>query len=216
MLNSPIRLIAAAAAVFVVSAAPVAADLTDDLKHLSGTKSPASYSSFDVIDSWAFDMEVGSIWNVGNGTPLDYHIIPAIFSVRTPAHWVWNLDDGATFAVRARVNALLEGIIDGPESRYLGFSASPSFEYWLPSKKTYFHFAVGGGAGWIDSRGVEGGQGQDFTWNWYMHGGVRHFVTERMAVSLGVYYQHNSNRGATDPNPGIDAVGPMLGLSWHF
>ena len=202
-------------ALLLAFAGASAAGLTDDIERL-GRAEYAGSDPFDLIDSWAFDMEVGSIWNVGNGTPLDYHIVPAILSVRTPAHWVWDLDNGATFAVRARVNALMEAIVDGPENHYFGASASPSFEYWLPNKRTYLHFAVGGGAGVIDSRGVVGGQGQDFTWNWYMHGGVRHFVTDRMAVSLGVYYQHNSNRGATDPNPGIDAVGPMIGLSWHF
>lgn len=192
-----------------------AAGLTDEIERLESAKY-AGVSSFDLIDSWAFDIEVGSIWNVGSGTPLDYHIVPVIFSLRTPSHSTWDLDNGATLAMRARVNVLTEAILDGAENHYFGMSASPSFEYWLPGKKTYLHFAVGGGAGYIDSQDVVGGQGQDFTWNWYIHGGVRHFVTERMAVSLGVYYQHNSNRGATDPNPGIDAVGPMIGLSWHF
>ena len=204
------------AAAFSVAVAGVSpAGLTDDIEYLNG-ENLAVESSFDLIDSWAFDLEVGSIWNVGNSTPLDYQIVPTILSLRTPAHWAWDLDNGSTFAVRARFNALFEAIVDGPENHYLGMSASPSFEYWLPNKKTYFHFAIGGGAGFIDSQGVDGGQGQDFTWNWFMRGVVRHFLTERMAVSLGVYYQHNSNRGATDPNPGIDAVGPMLGLSWHF
>ena len=215
MLPTARRSFALVAALVLGIAGVAKAGLTDELESLKDAKY-SGMSTFDLIDSWAFDMEVGSIWNVGNGTPLDYHIVPTVISLRTPAHWVWDLDSGATFAVRARMNALMEAIVDGPENHYFGFSASPSFEYWLPNKKTYVHFAIGGGVGVIDSQGVEGGQGQDFTWNWYMHGGVRHFVTERMAVSLGVFYQHNSNRGATDPNPGIDAVGPMVGLSWHF
>jgi len=204
-----------AASLIPALAGSALAGLTDDIERLESAKY-AGVSAFDLIDSWACDMEVGSIWNVGSGTPLDYQIVPVIMSLRTPAHWAWEMEGGATFAVRARVNALMEAIVEGPENHYFGVSASPSFEYWLPGKKTYLHFAVGGGAGAIDSQDVYGGQGQDFTWNWYMHGGVRHFVTERMAVSLGVYYQHNSNRGATDPNPGIDSVGPMIGLSWHF
>ena len=195
--------------------AVASAGLTEEIEHLEDA-GPRGACAVDLIDSWAFDVEVGSIWNVGSNTPLDYQIVPTILSLRTPSHWVWDLKSGATFAVRARVNALMEAIIEGPENHYFGMSPSPSFEYWLPNKKTYLHFAIGGGAGAIDSQGVYGGQGQDFTWNWYMHGGVRHFISERMAVSLGVYFQHNSNRGATDPNPGIDALGPMLGLSWHF
>ena len=205
----------ASGALALVLASTASAGLTDEIERLEEAGN-AGTSSFDAIGSWAFDAEIGSIWHVGNGTHLDYHIVPAIFSLRTPAHWRWELDNGATFAVRARFNALAEAIVDGPENHYFGASASPSLEYWLPNNKTYFHFAIGGGIGVIDSQGVEGGQGQDFTYNWFMHGGVRHFVTERTAVSLGVYYQHNSNRGATDPNPGIDAVGPMVGLSWHF
>ncbi|MGI9245063.1 MAG: acyloxyacyl hydrolase [Verrucomicrobiales bacterium] len=191
--------------------------MNDDLEQLIAAEGgSAGPDEFDLLDSWAFDIDVGSIWNVGNNTPLDYQIIPAILSLRTPSHWVWDLANGASLAVRTRVNALVEAIVEGPENHYFGMSASPSIEYWFPRKRTYLHFAIGGGAGYIDSQGVYGGQGQDFTWNWFMHGGVRHFVTEKVAVSLGVYFQHNSNRGATDPNPGIDAVGPLVGLSWHF
>jgi lipid A 3-O-deacylase len=35
-------------------------------------------------------------------------------------------------------------------------------------------------------------------------------------MRVGVMFQHISNGGATDPNPGINALGFTVGLSWGF
>ena len=88
-------------------------------------------------------------------------------------------------------------------------------EYWI-GRNTYLHMSIGGGFGWVDSQGVPGGQGQDLTYNFFGRAGIRHFIGEHLAIGAGLYYQHFSNRGATDPNPGIDGMGPMVGLTWDF
>jgi hypothetical protein len=31
-----------------------------------------------------------------------------------------------------------------------------------------------------------------------------------------VYFQHISNRNMNPVNPGLNAVGPMLSVGWHF
>jgi hypothetical protein len=68
----------------------------------------------------------------------------------------------------------------------------------------------------VDSQGVPGGQGQDFTLNWFAHLGVQQVLTDRMSLRAGAMFQHMSNGGATDPNPGIDAIGFTLGISRRF
>jgi hypothetical protein len=35
-------------------------------------------------------------------------------------------------------------------------------------------------------------------------------------LRAGVLFQHLSNGGRTDPNPGLNAVGPEVGLSFSF
>lgn len=173
-------------------------------------------ASFDRIDSWTLDFESGVIWRISGSTHLDYVLAPSLLSVRTPAHFVFELGSDSLLVVRSRLNFLAEAVIEGPENHYFGISGSPSIEWWFPGRATYLHLAVGGGAGWIDSQDAHGGQGQDFTYLWFIHSGIRHFIGERTAVSFGVYYQHLSNRGATYPNPGIDALGPMIGITHHF
>lgn len=170
---------------------------------------------FDRIDSPVLDFETGVLMRVTENTNLNYTVIPTIISFRSPGHWVWDVGD-STLVFRSRTSLLMEGFAEGPETYYLGVSGSPSIEWWFPGKDTYLHFSVGGGFGWVDSQGVEGGQGQDLTYNWFIHGGLRHFISEKTSVSLGVFFQHNSNRGATDPNPGLDTLGPMIGFSRHF
>ena len=71
-------------------------------------------------------------------------------------------------------------------------------------------FAVGGGAGAIDSTDVVGGQGQDFTFNWFANLGLRYQLNEDFSLQGGLLFQHLSNAGATDPNPGLDVLGFSL------
>jgi lipid A 3-O-deacylase len=70
----------------------------------------------------------------------------------------------------------------------------------------------------MDSKGYEvpGGQGQDFNLNWLIHAGVRFRTAHAWWASLGLYFQHISNRGLNKINPGLNALGPTLGLSRKF
>jgi hypothetical protein len=105
---------------------------------------------------------------------------------------------------------------NGPESHYLGFSGSPSVEWWNKSGTWSLFTGSGGGFGLVDSRGIKGGQGQDFTLNWFIRGGIEHVLPNNRRLSAGIMYQHMSNGGQTKPNPGIDALGFTLGYSWAF
>jgi hypothetical protein len=70
----------------------------------------------------------------------------------------------------------------------------------------------------MDSKGHEivGAQGEDFNFNWFAYGGMRFRCADRLSASLGLYFQHVSNGGMNKVNPGLDALGPMLSLGWHF
>lgn len=125
------------------------------------------------------------------------------------------LGDG-DLTLRAGINVLAEPIARGPETGYLGVSLGPTLEYWPSFRKWTLFASAGGGVGWVDSRDVPGAQGQDFTLNWFAQAGVRWYLRPNLALCGSAFFQHMSNGGATDPNPGIDAVGPMIGVTWHF
>lgn len=169
----------------------------------------------DPASDWSLDVETGSLWRVSQNTFLDYVILPQIISLRTPAHFRFRLGPGE-LTVRSRFSLLAEAIVTGPETAYLGFSASPSVEYWFPGRTTALCASVGGGFGAIDSTDTPGGQGQDLTLNWFASAGVRHYLKPGFALSAGLMFQHWSNGGATDPNPGLDILGPVIGASWSF
>jgi lipid A 3-O-deacylase len=181
------------------------------------TGGPAELSSWQdrVASQWGVDFETSALWRISDNTFLNYTVLPQALSIRTPANYQVKLENGSQWLLRSKLSLLAEAIVEGPESQYLGWSCSPSIEYWW-SEKTYFHFSVGGGFGLIDSQGVPGGQGQDFTYNWFSSAGVRHTFGNGWTVGAGLMFQHFSNRGATDPNPGLDALGPMLGISRLF
>lgn len=162
------------------------------------------------------DLEAGYLWKVGGDTPLDYGIAPLILSWRTKEMLGWHFGDGSSLFVRSRFSLLGEWIETGPENHYLGLSAAPSLEWWSPGGNWSLYSQIGGGFGWIDSQGVVGGQGQDFTLNWFFTTGVAHALTESLQLRAGLMFQHLSNGGATTPNPGVNTMGLTIGLSWGF
>lgn len=161
-------------------------------------------------------VETGLLWGFGNDTPLSYRLVPTQLSWRSAEACVRPLQDGSRLMIRHRFTLIATWVQQGPESRYLGGAASPSIEWWNPAGTWALVGGAGGGVGWIDSRDVPGGQGQDFTLNWFMRGGIEHVTKRGATLTAGVMFQHLSNGGQTDPNPGIDALGFTLGYSWPF
>jgi lipid A 3-O-deacylase len=166
-------------------------------------------------ESTAVSLESGLLWQVGSSTPLSYRLLPTQLSWRS-REFLGRPIGRARLVLRHRLTLLGTAIQQGPESHYLALNASPSVELWSPSGRWCVYGGAGGGLGWLDSQGVRGGQGQDFTLNWFARGGVEHLAGKNFRWSAGVMFQHMSNGGQTKPNPGIDAVGFTLGASWAF
>ena len=166
---------------------------------------------------WEVALEAGYLSKVKNNTPLDYVIAPVQVAWRSPVfRELWQGSSGSRLTVRHRIAVIGETFIKGAEDYYLGFAGAPTFELWMPNGRTALFYEIGGGFGWVNSKGVEGGQGQDFTFNWFTQLGVRQQLTQALAVSGGAYFIHHSNLGMTDPNPGIDVLGINLGIIWSI
>ncbi|MDB6167884.1 MAG: hypothetical protein JWM88_748 [Verrucomicrobia bacterium] len=167
---------------------------------------------------YELEMMSGVLWKVGGGaTPLSYTLVPQILSLKIPPisarPWA-----GGTLVMRSRFSLLMEPIVRGPEHYYLGLAAAGEIEWRDASGRFTAFFAAGGGFGVMDSKGYEvvGGQGQDFNLNWLMHCGARYRTGENWQVSAGLYFQHISNKGMNKVNPGLNALGPTLGISKLF
>jgi hypothetical protein len=166
---------------------------------------------------WAssqWDTEAGVLWEVGTGTPWPYRLVQGQLAWRSRRVFGWDLHKGSSILVRHRLALIGAWMQQGPESHYAAFSGSPSLEWWNAAGTSALFGGAGGGFGVLDSRGVRGGQGQDFTLNWFMRGGIEHVMRDGRRVSAAIMFQHMSNGGATKPNPGIDALGFMLGWTW--
>jgi hypothetical protein len=167
---------------------------------------------------YELDYTTGIFWKVGGGaTPLSYRLLPQIVTLKIPPisarPWM-----GGTLVMRSRFSLLVEPIVQGPEDYYLGLAAAGELEWRDPSQRFTAFFAAGGGFGWLNSKGYEvaGGQGQDFNLNWLVHSGLRYRTSEAWQVSLGLYFQHISNKGMDKINPGLNALGPTVSLSRLF
>ena len=171
------------------------------------------------VPGWAtsaLNVETGLLWEVGNNTPFDYRLMPVQLSWRSGQFIGHEFADGSRIVVRHRLTMFAERVSNGPESHYIGVSASPSVELWDKTGKWSLFGGAGGGFGLVDSKGVPGGQGQDFTLNWFLRGGIEHVMQGNGRLTAGIMFQHMSNGGMTDPNPGINAFGFMLGYGWNY
>jgi len=164
----------------------------------------------------ALNVESGVLWEIGTGTPFPYRLIITQLAWRSKEFMEHDFADGSRIVVRHRLALLGDVIAGGPESHYVGFSGSPSLEWWDKSGTWSLFTGSGGGFGLVNARGIKGGQGQDFTLNWFIRGGIEHVLANNRRLSAGIMYQHMSNLGMTKPNPGIDALGFTVGYSWAF
>jgi len=167
-------------------------------------------------ETHALDLSSGVLWGLRMNTPLSYRLVPTELSWRSPQAFGRVLDGGGRLMIRHRLTLIGNWIQQGPESRYLAFSGSPSIEWWNPEGTWALVGGAGGGFGWIDSRQVPGGQGQDFTLNWFVRLGFEHAPTPHRRFGAGLMFNHLSNGGQTDPNPGLNAIGFTLSHAWSF
>ena len=168
-------------------------------------------------DHWEVAVEMGYLEKIRDNSPLDYVIVPLQVAWRSPAMFdLWKGESGARLTVRNRIAVILETYVEGAEDYYFAFAGAPTLELWNAAQQSALFLEVGGGAGITNSNDTPGGQGQDFSFNWFSQLGVRHQLSKNQAITAAGYFTHHSNLGMTDPNPGIDVLGINLGLVWQF
>lgn len=168
---------------------------------------------------WAtstWNLETGILWEAGTSTPWPYRLMQSQVSWRSPKVFGWELKNGSQILMRHRLTLIGTLMQQGPESYYFAVSGSPSLEWWNRQGNWALFGGAGGGFGLLDSQEVAGGQGQNFTLNWFARGGIEHVTKRNLHWTAAIMFQHMSNGGATEPNPGIDAVGFMVGVGWKL
>ena len=181
--------------------------------------SGAAAEPYDPTLHWEVNYETGVLWRVtGSATPLAYTVLPQILTAESTRVGTARPLAGGDLVLRNRFSLLVEPISMGPEHHFIGGTASGVMEWWDKRRTRALFFAAGGGVGWLDSKGhtVSGGQGEDFNFTWLAYPGVRFMLGDRLSASVGVYFQHVSNTHLNRVNPGLNAVGPVASVGWHF
>ena len=129
---------------------------------------------------------------------------------------------GEPFIWQWRGTVVADAIFKGPETVYLGFA--PQFRVIAPLGKTPFALFLGGGGGcgWANANTAnvsDGGLGEPFTFILMGSWGLRYSIDKHWTAWLGMDYQHLSNAGISDwhkQNIGLDSLGAMVGVGYHF
>lgn len=106
------------------------------------------------------------------------------------------------------------GIVSGRGNYTAGFALALRYNF-IPESWRVVPFAqIGLGAEFtdIDTRLL----GQRFNFNLDAALGMRWFVASRVSLNLEYRYQHISDADQTKLNVGINAHGPVVGVSWYF
>lgn len=164
----------------------------------------------------AIDFETGMLWKVGGDTTFNYRIVPFMITWRTKEIFGMHFRNGSALTIRHKFTGMLNWFAEGSENRYLGFAAGPTLEWWDATGTWSIFGSGGGGVGWVDAQGAPGGQGQDFTLNWYGQFGVSRALTDSWALRVSGLFQHLSNGGQTTPNPGLNSLGLLIGLTRSY
>jgi hypothetical protein len=105
-------------------------------------------------------------------------------------------------------------VFDGPGDYIAGMTLWLRYNFVKPNCRLVPFFQMGAGVVSTDiDRNIVG---QPFNFNLDIGAGVRYFVARKWSVNLEYRYQHISNANTGDRNIGINAHGPILGISYFF
>ena len=174
---------------------------------------------FPYNTKFIFDFMEGESWGRPDVFP-DYTLIPLTLSLR------WHLDDlGGPWFLRGNTDVTFSGsytvIPQGPESYYASFMTGARYNFVQPNWRIAPYLEGRVGCGFTDARGPEGklyAQGEDFTFTFWMGGGLRYNFDPRYSVSAGIAYMHISNLYLSNDayNYGINVFGPTIGMNIAF
>ncbi len=190
------------------------------------TKIKRTVSSFDDKD-WSIELGSGIlIADVRTDLP-GYTLVPADLTASLKVDDD-SLDDFASGIFRGHTEFVFRGfwdaVIYGTESRFVGTSLGPRYNFVQPGWK-WVPFVEGNiGFAFTDSQGVttdrgQIGQGQDFAFNFGIATGVRYDISDDWFVRFSAIYTHFSNAGLSDPerkNRALDAAGPEVSFGYRF
>src|SRR5690606_4331378 len=93
------------------------------------------------------------------------------------------------------------------------------YNFVQPNARFVPFIQIGAGGAYSDAASDDEVQkliGADWSWELQAAVGFRHFLTERIALTMMIQYQHFSNADREPRNHGLDALGGLVGVSWFF
>ena len=105
-------------------------------------------------------------------------------------------------------------VFSGKGSYIVGGTLWFRYNFVQPNWRVVPYLQAGGGAEALDmDRNLIG---ETFNFNLDVAAGMRCFVARNWALDLECRYQHLSNAKISNHDIGINAVGPMIGVSYFF
>ncbi|MBI4027575.1 MAG: acyloxyacyl hydrolase [Verrucomicrobia bacterium] len=181
-------------------------------------------SSFDDKD-WTIELGSGVLLSDVRTDIKGYTLVPVDITASLKLDDV-SLDD--TW-VRGNSEFFFRGfgiaVVHGLEDRFVGMNLGPRYNFvqrdWpvVPFIEGFVGFSFTNARGLTTVDRGDIGQGQDFTFNFGIAGGVRYDINDEWFMRLSGFYSHFSNAGLSEPgrnNHALDAAGPELSLGYRF
>lgn len=169
--------------------------------------------SFATNDNAFIDSQVSVLFQINNEIPEDTIAVNHMLTFRGSPRFEW---PEYHLAIRDSASLITQWFAEGAENYYIGLKFGPSIELDLNNGRNILYFLPGGGFGLTDSVGNGKGMGQDLTLNYMFEAGMRYLPNSYLKMFTGIQFQHLSNLGMKDPNLGLNALGPTIGLSFRW
>ncbi len=146
---------------------------------------------------------------------------PTVNYVTTGVQFGYMLNEpapGSTNPLRGNFELTVEGfgnaIFSGEGSYFAGGTLWCRYNFVQPNWR--FVPFVQAGAGLTSTDANRYLLGQNFNFNLDLGAGTRYFLSSHWTVNAEFRFQHFSNANMARKNVGINAAGPIIGVSWWF
>ena len=182
-------------------------------------KNPIIYSDIQTEQlNHDWTLELGSGWNSGNIRTQNqaYTMVPLNVEASYALDGV-SLSDFRQGYTEFFVRDFYDFITQGPESRMIGFTAGPRYNFVQKNWRVIPFIEGNVGVGFTDAKSAKmEGYGQDFCFEFGVGTGFKYLLTSRTYLRVTATYEHFSNAGLSghQDNNATDDVGARIGIGF--
>lgn len=168
---------------------------------------------------WEYQSNIGAYFSLRSGgeSRPDLHYIGSNYRLGIMLY-----DPAGSGFFRGNTEFMVQlftgSIFDGPGDYLIGGALVLRYNFVQPDAKwvPYIQIGAGGAYNDIHTDTTQRLIGQPWEWDLEAAIGLRYMLSDKWSLSLEAGYRHISNADSADRNVGLNSIGGLVGLGYHF